>query len=256
MNVSSFSHHRITIPPPGWINASHRQGVKMFGTLYVSLPPYQTFTNRAYHHRIFEGGAEQDCLRLLVGHLPKFRTGFVSQPTGSTSTPSTTSTTSTTSTSLPISPHYARLLADLAKQRGFDGYLLNFEVPLVGGIEQTRALAAWITVLKKELEVRVGAHAEVVWWDSFRFWIRVCWRVFWWFLRYDSVIIFGQLAWQDRLNSLNLPFFLSSSSLFGNYTVCVLRALSFRIRLKIWLGSGGMIILPWRHNTSSVSTRH
>lgn len=38
--------------------------------------------------------------------------------------------------------------------------------------------------------------------------------------RYDSVIFTGQLAWQDRLNSLNLPFFLSSTSIFTNYTVC------------------------------------
>jgi len=37
--------------------------------------------------------------------------------------------------------------------------------------------------------------------------------------RYDSVVINGQLAWQDRLNSYNLPFFLSSSGLFSNYTV-------------------------------------
>ncbi|KAF5391486.1 hypothetical protein D9757_002437 [Collybiopsis confluens] len=161
-----FSHHRVTIPPPGWINASHRQGVKMLGTL------------------IFEGGGEQDCLRLLVGQLPKSRTGPVSRPQ--------------TTTSLPISPHYARVLADLAKQRGFDGYLLNFECPLAGGLEQTRALAGWITLLRSELRERVGAHTEVSW--------------------YDSVVINGQLAWQDRLNSYNLPFFLSSSSFFSNYT--------------------------------------
>ncbi|KAJ4494824.1 glycosyl hydrolase family 85-domain-containing protein [Lentinula edodes] len=161
-----FSHHRVTIPPPGWINASHRQGVKILGTL------------------IFEGGGEQDSLRLLVGKLPKSRTGPVSQPT--------------TPTSLPLSPHYARILADLAKKRGFDGYLLNFECPLVGGIEQTRALAAWITILQAELKYKIGDHAEAMW--------------------YDSVIINGKLAWQDRLNSLNLPFFLSSSSLFSNYT--------------------------------------
>jgi len=37
--------------------------------------------------------------------------------------------------------------------------------------------------------------------------------------RYDSVVITGQLAWQDRLNSFNLPFFLSSTGLFSNYTV-------------------------------------
>ncbi|KAF8825224.1 hypothetical protein HHX47_DHR7000720 [Lentinula edodes] len=101
---------------------------------------------------IFEGGGEQDSLRLLVGKLPKSRTGPVSQPT--------------TPTSLPLSPHYARILADLAKKRGFDGYLLNFECPLVGGIEQTRALAAWITILQAELKYKIGDHAEAMCLDS------------------------------------------------------------------------------------------
>ena len=32
---SSFSHHRVTIPPPGWSTAAHRHGVKMLGVLYV-----------------------------------------------------------------------------------------------------------------------------------------------------------------------------------------------------------------------------
>ncbi len=36
--------------------------------------------------------------------------------------------------------------------------------------------------------------------------------------RYDSVIINGDLRWQDRLNTLNLPFFLPSTSFFTNYT--------------------------------------
>ncbi|KAL0574396.1 hypothetical protein V5O48_007571, partial [Marasmius crinis-equi] len=150
----------------GWITAAHRQGVKMLGTL------------------IFEGGGEEDCLRLLVGKLPKSKSG----PALPSSAPP----------SLPLSPHYARILAELAKQRGFDGYLLNFECPLQGGIEQTRTLAAWITILQRELHERVGKHAEVSW--------------------YDSVVFTGQLAWQDRLNSYNLPFFLSSSSIFTNYT--------------------------------------
>ncbi|KIY71576.1 glycoside hydrolase family 85 protein [Cylindrobasidium torrendii FP15055 ss-10] len=160
-----FSHHRVTIPPPGWITAAHRQGVKMLGTL------------------IFEGGAEADCLRLLVGKLPKSKTGPAQ---------------SNTSNSLPLSPHYARVLADLAHERGFDGYLLNFECPLQGKIEQTRALCAWITLLQEELRVKVGPHSEVSW--------------------YDSVIVDGRLAWQDRLNSINLPFFLSSHNIFSNYT--------------------------------------
>ncbi|KAJ6579582.1 glycoside hydrolase family 85 protein [Mycena vulgaris] len=161
-----FSHHRVTVPPPGWVTAAHRQGVKMLGTL------------------IFEDNGEDDCLRLLVGRLPKSKTGPARQPSEFRS--------------LPLSSHYARVLAELAHQRGFDGYLLNFECPLRGGIEQTRAVAAWITLLVDEMKRKIGPHAEVVW--------------------YDSVVVTGQLAWQDRLNSFNLPFFLSATSFFTNYT--------------------------------------
>ncbi|KAH9950117.1 glycosyl hydrolase family 85-domain-containing protein [Amylocystis lapponica] len=160
-----FSHHRVTVPPSGWTTAAHRHGVKMLGTL------------------IFEGEGQQDCLRLLVGCLPRSKTG-----------PALPSTT----TALPLSPHYARLLAELAYQRGFDGYLLNFECPLLGGLEQTRALAAWISLLESELKRKIGMHAEVIW--------------------YDSVVITGQLRWQDRLNNHNLPFFLPSTGFFTNYT--------------------------------------
>jgi mannosyl-glycoprotein endo-beta-N-acetylglucosaminidase len=98
--------------------------------------------------RIFEGSAEEDCLRLLVGHLPTTKTG---------------SAATSSDHSLPLSPHYARALAHLAYQRGFDGYLLNFECPLQGGVEQTRVLAAWISLLRQELHSRVGEHAEVIW---------------------------------------------------------------------------------------------
>ena len=37
--------------------------------------------------------------------------------------------------------------------------------------------------------------------------------------RYDSVLITGQLRWQDRLNNYNLPFFIPSTGFFTNYTV-------------------------------------
>ncbi|GJE99447.1 glycoside hydrolase family 85 protein [Phanerochaete sordida] len=161
-----FAHHRITVPPSGWINAAHRQGVKMLGTL------------------IFEHAeSEPDCLRLIVGRLPQSKSG-PAHPNAAFS--------------LPASPHYARLLADLAHQRGFDGWLLNFEVPFRGAVEQARALTLWIGFLERELKRAVGDHAEVVW--------------------YDSVIINGQLRWQDRLNAFNLPFFMPSTSFFTNYT--------------------------------------
>lgn len=160
-----FSHHRVTIPPPGWINTAHRQGVKMLGTL------------------IFEGDSEQDCLRLLVGRLPQSSTGPA---------------VACQDNSFPVSKHYVRLLADLAVQRGFDGYLLNFECPLRGGTEQTQALCTWIAMLQNELRCKVGPHTEVIW--------------------YDSVVLTGHLRWQDRLNALNLPFFLPSTGFFTNYT--------------------------------------
>ncbi|KAI0078448.1 hypothetical protein K474DRAFT_1706499 [Panus rudis PR-1116 ss-1] len=160
-----FAHHRVTIPPSGWVTAAHRQGVKILGTL------------------IFEGDGEEDCLRLLVGKPPGGTTGPPRFPPNA---------------SIPISPHYAILLARLARQRGFDGYLLNVECPLRGGVGQARALSAWIGLLERELRQHVGEHAQAIW--------------------YDSVIFTGQLRWQDRLNSLYLPFFLPSSALFTNYT--------------------------------------
>ncbi|KAI0637540.1 glycosyl hydrolase family 85-domain-containing protein [Trametes polyzona] len=161
-----FAHHRITVPPSGWTTAAHRHGVKMLGTI------------------IFEHAeSEADCLRLLVGPLPKSLTGPAK---------------SNANTTLPVSPHYAKVLAELAYQRGFDGYLLNIETALHGGVEQTRALTLWIAMLERELKRIVGDHAHVIW--------------------YDSVIVDGRLAWQDRLNSINLPFFLPSTGFFSNYT--------------------------------------
>ncbi|KAI0640580.1 glycosyl hydrolase family 85-domain-containing protein [Trametes meyenii] len=161
-----FAHHRITVPPSGWSTAAHRNGVKMLGTI------------------IFEHAeSAKDCLHLIVG--PPLQ-----QPTG----PARPRTQS----SWTVSPHYARLLAELAYQRGFDGYLLNIETNLDGGMDQTRALTLWMAILEKELKRTVGEHAHVLW--------------------YDSVIVNGKLAWQDRLNSINLPFFIPSTGFFSNYT--------------------------------------
>lgn len=66
---------------------------------------------------------------------------------------------------IPLSRHYACSLAELAFQRGFDGYLLNFESSLPGGSEHARVLAAWVTLLRAELRTKVGDHSEVMWYD-------------------------------------------------------------------------------------------
>ena len=98
--------------------------------------------------RIFEHSAEEDCLRLLIGKPSKSSTG-PALPNNRRG--------------IPLSSHYARLLARLAQQRGFDGYLLNFECHLKGGVEQAKVLAAWIALLQRDLQAMVGAHAEAIW---------------------------------------------------------------------------------------------
>ncbi|TFK24205.1 hypothetical protein FA15DRAFT_641353 [Coprinopsis marcescibilis] len=158
-----FAHHRITIPPPEWITAAHRQGVSMLGTI------------------IFEGGSEQDALRMIVGRLPG----------------GTDAQTYHVDFTVPVSSYYAELFADIAKERGFDGWLLNVEISLQGGAPQARGFAAWMTILQQEVLKKVGPHGQVIW--------------------YDSVTVRGDLWWQDRLNALNLPFFLNSSGIFTNY---------------------------------------
>ncbi len=102
------------------------------------------------YYRIFEEGGEEDSLRLIVGKIPSSKTGQVGQA----------------AFTLPLSPYYAKLLAELARERGFDGYLLNFECRLGGSLEQTRALSAWITLLQSEILDKVGPHGETIWYET------------------------------------------------------------------------------------------
>ncbi|KZV93244.1 hypothetical protein EXIGLDRAFT_717473 [Exidia glandulosa HHB12029] len=93
---------------------------------------------------------------------------------------------------------YASLLARLAHERGFDGWLLNVEVALPGGRAHAEKLLEWIGELKSEMRALVGEDAQVIW--------------------YDSVTDAGHLAWQDRLCAANAPFFAAAGKLFTNYT--------------------------------------
>ena len=92
-------------------------------------------------------GDEDDCKLLISGKSPSSKRGQVDQAG-------------------TVSPHYARRLAELARDRMFDGYLINVEVSLKGSYAQARALAAWITILQSELVDKVGPHAETHWQDK------------------------------------------------------------------------------------------
>lgn len=131
----------------------------MLGTMYALLShvyPIRDLPNTRFSCvcvcvcRIFEHeSSEADCLRLIVGKLP--------------STSSASVKPQHPAPSLPLSPHYAVLLAELAAQRGFDGYLVNVECPLKGRFDQTQAFAAWMTILQDQMRKRVGPHAETIW---------------------------------------------------------------------------------------------
>src|SRR5260221_462213 len=65
-------------------------------------------------------------------------------------------------------------------------------------------------------------------------------------VRYDSVVINGDLSWQDRLNNYNLPFFLASTGIFTNYTVR-----SFRFSQTISLTE-----MQWRNHYPGLSAQY
>ncbi|EJU03867.1 hypothetical protein DACRYDRAFT_21286 [Dacryopinax primogenitus] len=96
-----------------------------------------------------------------------------------------------------ISKKYADHLIDLCELRGFDGYLLNFEVSYENS-HNARLLGAWVAYLTSESRRRLGADRSVIMW-------------------YDSVTVNGNLRWQNTLNQLNSAFFIASDSLFTNY---------------------------------------
>lgn len=65
-------------------------------------------------------------------------------------------------------------------------------------------------------------------------------------VRYDSIVVNGDLSWQDRLNNYNLPFFLASTGIFTNYTVR-----SFRSSQTLSLTE-----MQWRNHYPALSAQY
>ncbi|GAA5823597.1 hypothetical protein JCM11251_000691 [Rhodosporidiobolus azoricus] len=174
-----FSHHRVSLPPPGWIRAAHTHGTKVLGTL------------------IFEWDAGREDIIELVA--PKR-----SSTSASSSSASPPPRSQEQHSFKRLSTRYADYLVALAEERGFEGYLVNVEVELGVGKEgerrwqkeHARALMEWLRYFRDQMKRKVEG-AEVMW--------------------YDAVTKDGKLAWQNRLNDANLPFFQSADSLFLNY---------------------------------------
>ncbi|XP_020585786.1 cytosolic endo-beta-N-acetylglucosaminidase 1-like [Phalaenopsis equestris] len=89
---------------------------------------------------------------------------------------------------------YAERLVELADRLGFDGWLLNIEVPLHP--RQIPILKQFIDHLTQTMH-RVVPGSLVIW--------------------YDCVTIDGKLAYQNQLNKKNKPFFDICDGIFCNY---------------------------------------
>ncbi|KAI9102114.1 hypothetical protein K1719_023624 [Acacia pycnantha] len=90
---------------------------------------------------------------------------------------------------------YAERLVELAAALGFDGWLINMEVKLDRGqIENLKEFVKHLSLLM---------HSSVP--GSLVIW-------------YDSVTIYGELDWQNKLDEYNKPFFDICDGIFVNYT--------------------------------------
>ncbi|XP_042465081.1 cytosolic endo-beta-N-acetylglucosaminidase 1-like [Zingiber officinale] len=90
---------------------------------------------------------------------------------------------------------YAERLTELASALGFDGWLVNIEVNL--DKKQVNNLKEFVHHLSCTMHSSVPGSL-VIW--------------------YDAVTIDGKLAWQNKLNDANKPFFDLCDGIFVNYT--------------------------------------
>lgn len=135
LNQTSFSHHRVSLPPAAWIRTAHRAGTKILGTL------------------IFEWDeGRKDIVKLTIGGGDAV----------------------TSSVFDVVDTSYADMLVDLCVERGFEGWLVNVEVALgidaaqgggsrkVGAEEHAAALVAWLSYLRAQTAKRVPG-GETLW---------------------------------------------------------------------------------------------
>ncbi|KAG0211755.1 hypothetical protein BGX33_004097 [Mortierella sp. NVP41] len=160
-----FSHYRITIPPPVWTNAAHRNGVRSLGTIITEWLPGVLETDEMVSGP-GQALADED------GNDTVDRRWF--------------------------SRTYADKLVDLAVYYKFDGWFINIESIMRGGVQQVNQTIAFLSYFREQIRQRIPG-GELHW--------------------YDSVITStGEIAWQDKLSLENYRFFEQSDGIFTNYT--------------------------------------
>ncbi|KAL0478585.1 hypothetical protein AKO1_008157 [Acrasis kona] len=121
-----FSHYRVTIPPPGWIEAAHSNGVKVLGNFITE----------------WEEG-ELELIKLLDGPDASFDKDASDQP---------------------LYTKYADLLVELASHYKFDGWFINIESKLPNARYAIK-LKNFVKYLTEKMH-HSQSESLVIWYDS------------------------------------------------------------------------------------------
>ncbi|KAG0336287.1 hypothetical protein BG000_006733 [Podila horticola] len=125
-----FSHNRVSIPPPVWTNAAHRNGVRCLGTVITEW---------------LEGILETEELVCGPGLIYSEDPDEVDRRW--------------------YSRIYADKLVDMAVYYKFDGWFINIESILRGGPKQANQMVAFLKYLRAQIHKRIPG-GELIWYDS------------------------------------------------------------------------------------------
>ncbi|KAF0424483.1 glycoside hydrolase [Gigaspora margarita] len=126
-----FSHHRITIPPPQWTNAAHRNGVKVLGTFiteWVRDMLENELWVRGPHTKAPLDDSENVDRRI-------------------------------------VSTVFADKLVSMAMYYNFDGWFINIESPLIGGSLHAHQVITFMNYLTQQMH-KHKPGSVVLWYDS------------------------------------------------------------------------------------------
>ncbi|KAG0227957.1 hypothetical protein BGW41_003581 [Actinomortierella wolfii] len=205
-----FSHARVTIPPPCWTNAAHRNGVKCLGTFITEWLPGIVETDQLV------SGPGAALSTETVGEDDDDKGGEDKVEDGDGNGKAKKNRPRRTAGEKSAQPDkvdrrwfskvFADKLVDIAAYYKFDGWLINIESILRGGNAQAKQMVAFLSYLRQQIHARIPG-GELIW--------------------YDSVIYStGELSWQDRLSPENYHFFeQSDGGTFGGGGFYTYRAL-------------------------------
>lgn len=192
-----FSHHTLTIPPPHWINAAHRNGVDCFGTLITEWDRgeilnrqllHDTDTMRAYADQLVAICQHYGFDGYLVNIEAKLTDQVQRAPDDKKVVVTDVSNADNTTTHTESAHKTTTAMANLSDEESRVS---------VSGVDYTFRMIEFLDYLTKRLHTAVTG-ARVIWYDSVS-------------------AINAQLRWQSVLNDHNLPFFNVVDALFTDY---------------------------------------